>query len=88
MGFDEIRKKNAERKQLMQARSTNVFVKWVNDQDTIIVKIISPYEGFDREVTTMQGEKKLKPHYRMHVLGDFNFHTNKPLQSTIRIDSQ
>ena len=81
MGFDEIRRKNAERKQLMQSRSTNVFIKWVNDQDTIVVKVISPYEGFDREVTTMQGEKKLKPHYRMHVLGDFNFHTGKPLSS-------
>jgi hypothetical protein len=79
MGFEEIRKRNAERRQLMQSRSGNLFVKFVNDQDTMVVKILSPFEGFDRVVKTMQGELKPKPHYRMFVLGDYNFHTNKPL---------
>jgi hypothetical protein len=79
MGFDEIRKRNAERKQLMQSRSGNIFVKFVNDQDTMIVIVLPPHEGFDRVVKTMQGDLKPKPHYRMHIIGDYNFHTNRPL---------
>jgi predicted GNAT family acetyltransferase len=79
MTLAEIRKRNAQRKQIMQSRSRGLFVKFVNDQDTMIVKLVPPFEGFDREVKTMQGEIKPRPHYRMHVIGDYNFNEEKSL---------
>lgn len=81
MTLADIRKKNAERKQIMQSRSRGLFVKFVNDQDVMIVKLVSPFEGFDREVKTMQGDLKPRPHYRMHVIGDFNYNTKHPLSN-------
>ena len=88
MTLDEIRKRNAERKQQMQAVNMNLFVKFVNDQDTIVVKLIPPFEGFDRIVTTIQGDRRAKAHYRMHLIGDYNFQSkhhisNPPLDLTI-----
>ncbi len=88
MTLDEIRKRNAERKQQMQAVNMNLFVKFVNDQDTIVVKLIPPFEGFDRVVTTIQGDRRPKPHYRMHPIGDYNFQSkrhisNPPIDLTI-----
>ncbi|MPZ07285.1 MAG: hypothetical protein GEU26_12865 [Nitrososphaeraceae archaeon] len=65
----------------MQSRSRGLFVKFVNDQDVMIVKLVSPFEGFDREVKTMQGDLKPRPHYRMHVIGDFNYNTKHPLSN-------
>lgn len=81
MTLDAIRKKNAERKQVMQSRSRGLFVKFVNDQDTAVVKLVPPFEGFDREVKTMQGEIKPRPHYRMHVIGDYNFNDKKSISN-------
>ena len=65
----------------MLSRSANVkFIKFRNHNDTLVAKIESPYEGFDRKVKLMNSdEMKLKPHYRMQKLGDFNFETKKPI---------
>ena len=63
----------------MQEMSMNLFVKLVNDQDTMVAVLIPPHEGFDRIVTTMSGERKAKPHYRMHPIGDYNFNTQQHL---------
>ena len=60
MTLDEIRKRNAERRQIMQSRSAGMFLKFVNDQDTMVIKIVAPFEGFDREVKDMQGKKRLR----------------------------
>ncbi len=66
---------------MMQQRSANVkFIKFRNNKDTLVIKIIAPYEGFDRKVKQMNSEEmKEKPHYRMYKIGDFNFETKKPL---------
>lgn len=86
MTFEEIRKRNAERKQIMQSRSGGIFAKFVNHKDSMVVKLVPPFEGFDRLVLTMDGKKKkLKPHYRFHVIGDYNFETKHPL-STPRLE--
>ncbi|MGH9975328.1 MAG: hypothetical protein ACRD8Z_05760 [Nitrososphaeraceae archaeon] len=79
MTLEEIRKRNAERKQIMQSRSAGRFLKFVNDQDTMVIKIVAPFEGFDREVKDMQGKKRLKPHYRAHNLGDWNYDTGQAI---------
>lgn len=81
MGFDEIRKRNAQRKQEMQSRSGGMFVRFVNDQDTMVVKLAPPFEGYYRLVKTMNGDMKEKLHYRMHIIGDYNFYTRHPLSS-------
>lgn len=82
MALEEVRKRNAERRQIMQSRSTGIFIKFVNDQDTMVVKLVPPFEGFDRKVKDMQGRKRLKQHYRMHVLGDLSFNTGHPLSNS------
>ena len=79
MVLDEIRKRNAERRQIMQSRSMGRFLKFVNDQDTMVIKIVAQFEGFDREVKDMQGKKRLKPHYRAHILGDWNYDREEPI---------
>jgi hypothetical protein len=79
MTLEAIRKRNLERRQIMQSRSAGRFLKFVNDQDTMVIKIVAPYEGFDREVKDMQGKKRLKPHYRAHILGDWNYETGQPI---------
>lgn len=79
MALDEIRKRNAERRQIMQSRSAGKFLKFVNDQDIMVIKIVAPFEGFDREVKDMQGKKRLKPHYRAQILGDWNYDTGQPI---------
>jgi hypothetical protein len=81
MTLDEIRKKNAERRQQMQTVNTNLFIKLVNDQDTVVVKLIPPLEGFYRVVTTIQGDKKAKLHYIMHVIGDCNLQSGRNLSN-------
>lgn len=79
MTLEEIRKRNAERKQIMQSRSAGRFLKFVDDQDAMVIKIVAPFEGFDREVKDMQGKKRLKPHYRAHILSDWNYDTGQPI---------
>jgi|SRR3954470_12151590 len=82
MTLEQIRQLNAQRKQQMQAASMNIsFVKLANNGDTIVVKLIPPFNGYMRLVTTLQGDKKLKSHYRMHILGDYNFETGKYLSN-------
>ena len=78
MTLEEIRKRNLERKQIMQSRSMGRFVKFVNDQDMMVIQIVAPFEGFDREVKDMQGKKRLKPHYSVYILGDWNYVTRQP----------
>jgi hypothetical protein len=81
MTLDEIRKKNTERRQQMQAVNTILFIKLVEDQDIVVVKLIPPFDGFYRLVKTMQGDMKEKLHYRMHVIGDYNFIAQKHLSN-------
>lgn len=79
MTLEQIRKRNLERKLIMQSRSAGKFLKFVNDQDIMVIKIVAPFEGFDRLVKDMQGKNRLKPHYRAHVLGDWNYETEQPI---------
>ncbi|MGH9953925.1 MAG: hypothetical protein ACRD5J_20100, partial [Nitrososphaeraceae archaeon] len=79
MTLEEIRRRNLERKQIMQSRSAGKFLKFPNDQDMMVIKIVAPFQGFDREVKDMQGKKRLKPHYRAHILGDWNYDTGQPI---------
>ena len=46
-----------------------------------IVQILPPFDGFIREVKSMDGSYKEKPHWRLHPIGDFNFETQKPLSN-------
>jgi hypothetical protein len=79
MTLDAIRKRNAERRQIMQSRSAGKFLKFVNDQDTMVIQIVAPFEGFDREIKDMQNKKKIKPHYRAYILGDWNYDKEEPI---------
>lgn len=82
MTFDVIKKKSEERRRAMQARSMTSFVKWINDTDTQVVKLVPPYEGYDREVRNMTtGKMQPKVHYRMQILGDWNFYAKKPISN-------
>jgi hypothetical protein len=56
-------------------------MKLPNDGDTVVVQVIAPFQGFDRQVMTMQKELKLKPHYRMQTIGDFNAESKLPLSN-------
>ena len=79
MTLDVIRKRNAERRLIMQSRSAGIFLKFVNDQDVMAIKMVAPFEGFDRLVKDMQGKKRLRPHYRAHILGDWNYERGEPI---------
>ena len=56
-------------------------MKFVEDQDCMIVKLAPPFEGYDRIVKTYNKEYKEKPHYRMHILGDHNLIRGKPISN-------
>jgi hypothetical protein len=79
MTLDVIRKRNAERRLIMQSRSAGIFLKFANDQDVMAIKMAAPFEGFDRLVKDMQGKKRLRPHYRAHILGDWNYERGEPI---------
>ena len=81
LSVERMRKRNADRQQNMLTRSTNIsFLKLPNDGDMTFVRIIAPFEGFDRKVKQMNSdEKKLKPHYRMYEIGNSNKKTRRPL---------
>lgn len=79
MTLDVIRKRNAERRLIMQSRSAGIFLKFANDQDVMAIKMVAPFEGFDRLVKDMQGKKRLRPHYRAHILGDWNYERGEPI---------
>jgi hypothetical protein len=81
MGFEEIRRRNEARKQLMQSKIGGSFVKFAEDQDCMVVKLVPPFEGYDRVVKTYNGDYKEKPHYRMHILGDCNLIRGKPISN-------
>ena len=83
MTFAVIRKRNQERQQMAQARASGMFLKMINDQDTIVYKLVPPFEGYDKPVIAMNGETKNKPHYRGHIIGAFNARTKKPLGEPI-----
>ena len=63
----------------MQSRSAGIFLKFANDQDVMAIKMVAPFEGFDRLVKDMQGKKRLRPHYRAHILGDWNYERGEPI---------
>lgn len=63
----------------MQSRSAGIFLKFANDQDVMAIKMAAPFEGFDRLVKDMQGKKRLRPHYRAHILGDWNYERGEPI---------
>ena len=82
MTLAEIRKKNAERRQLMASRSNNMlYMKLPNDGDTVVVRVVPPFNGFDRPVKTMQQEIKLKSHFRVQIIADFNAESKLPLSN-------
>jgi len=72
MGFQEVRQRNLARRQELQSRQSGVFVKWQNDKDSKLVKIVAPFEGFDRQIKQKDGTSRTRPHYRMLVLGEYN----------------
>lgn len=77
MGFQEARQRNLARRQELQSRQSGVFVKWQNDKDSKLVKIVAPFEGFDRQIKQKDGTPRTRPHYRMHVLGEYNKNTGE-----------
>ena len=81
MGFEEIRRKNEARKQLMQSKINVYYMTFKEDQDCMAFRLVPPYEGYDRLTKTYSGEYKEKPHYRMHPLGDYNLIRGKPISN-------
>gem|GEM_PF-5180400 len=46
MTLAEVRKRNADRRQIMKSRSAGKSLKFVDDQDTMIIKIVASLKDF------------------------------------------